>query len=123
MRIVAFRLRALLLNPDFRFHRHTGPEAFESRLPVLKADSHWRSLDDLYKVPGGVFGREETGDRAGGGGHAFDVSVEIGCQGIDVHACALAGSHSPKLGLPEVRCDPQIGGLGDQHDLLPGRNV
>src|ERR1043166_6383614 len=112
-----------LLHPDLRLDGHSRAEAIEAALILVEADADGQTLDHFHEIAGGVFRRQQTGDRACRGGQILHVAVEIHTEPVDMDACALAGAHVAKLGLAKVRRDPQVAGLCDERDLLAGSDV
>jgi hypothetical protein len=62
---------------DVRFHGHAGAQAIEPVLIGFEAQAHGDALHHLDVVAGGVFRRQDAGDRAGAAADGFDVAFKI----------------------------------------------
>jgi hypothetical protein len=90
------------------FDGYVQPQEVVRVFAGIQAAADGQALHDLDKISGGVLGRQEAGDRAGGSRRIFDVAVKCATVGIHVNVCVLAGAHLPKLSFLEVGPDPDV---------------
>src|SRR6267142_5455420 len=113
-----FRSHNALLQPDFRHHRHPGPQPMLAVLALVQADAYRHALHHLDEIAGGIFRRKQAHDRPSGARHAFYIAVICDAERIHFDVRCLARLHSFELRLLEVGGDPNILKLADYQKLL-----
>src|ERR1700735_63745 len=89
-------------------------------LSWVELDSHRQALHHLHVVAGRVFGRQQAEAIAARTRQVPDVALVVATEGIDVDADALATMHPRELRLLEISSDPDVVGLGHEHERLSG---
>ena len=92
---------------------------------VGQLDADRQPLDDLHEVTRGVLRRQQGQGLAGPHGEAGDAALELmpAAVHVDLAAHPLADAQVRKLGLLEVRVDPDLGERADGHQGLPWRDI
>ena len=83
--------------------RHAGAQAIEPVLIGLEAQADGDALHHFDVVAGGVFGRQDAGNRAGAAADGFDVAFKILPQRVHVNADRLARMDVVHLRFFEIR--------------------
>ncbi len=98
-----------------------GPQQVLGVLALLEHDLHRHALHDFDVVAGRVFRRQQAEARAGGGGDAVHVPLELAAPYASTSIVARwPGSHVAQLRLLEIGRDPDVVERDDGHQRLAG---
>src|SRR5271157_1076959 len=104
--------------PDFSFDRHSDAQAMVGVLTRLEADAYRQSLHHFDVIAGGVFRRHQAVLLAARTADAFDITLVVAANRIDVNRRALAGPHPANLRLLKIGGDPDVVERNDREEQL-----
>src|SRR5260370_1758800 len=91
-------------------------------LIAIKANPHWKPLNDFDKVAAGIFRRQKTKQGSGGARKVLDRTSVVATERINMNVHGLTGAHVFELSFLEVRRHPDIGKGNDGKQTLSSLN-
>src|SRR5260370_40079412 len=77
-------------------------------LIAIKANPHWKPLNDFDKVAAGIFRRQKTKQGSGGARKVLDRTSVVATERINMNVHGLTRAHVFELSFLEVRRHPDI---------------
>src|SRR3954464_292362 len=101
-----------------RFRRHAWTQKVIFVLVRIEHDAHRNALHDLHVISRRIFWGKEAEARAASASDSEHLTLVLPASGIDFDINGLPRFHIAKLGLFEIRSDPNIRNIHQRQERL-----